>query len=257
MLGKGSIWGKVIGGIGGFVVGGPTGAMFGTFAGHAVDRARDRGLIDRWWPAEEEAPQVGFTAAFVIIAGKMAGLEGRPVRDRLVAFTGLFQVAPHEIAQISAVFSMARRDSSGFEPYARLLAEMFADNRETREELLEALIIIGQADGPLTIRELDFLLQVAVIFGLDAATVQRLLSQHRAAAKAPPPGDAYSVLEVERGADMKEIKAAYRRKVREHHPDAMMAEGASDERINAATRKVAAINAAYEQICRERGVGRG
>ena len=34
------IWGKIIGGVGGFALGGPLGALVGAVAGHAVDRLR-------------------------------------------------------------------------------------------------------------------------------------------------------------------------------------------------------------------------
>lgn len=253
MLGGGNIWGKVIGGVTGFVVGGPTGAMFGAFAGHAFDKAYDRGLIDRFLPAEEEAPQVTFTAAFVILAAKMAALEGRPVTERMVAFNGLFQVKPCETGGVALLFEEARHDATGFEPYAQLLAEMFADNRETREELVEALLIIGLADGPLSIREAAYLLEVAAIFGIDAETVHRLVVEHRRPMP-PPPADAYAVLGLTRAARLDEVKAAYRRLVRETHPDTLTAKGASADHIAVATRKVAALNAAYEEIKKMRGV---
>ena len=37
-----SIWGKVIGGVAGFAIGGPFGALLGAYAGHTMDRARER-----------------------------------------------------------------------------------------------------------------------------------------------------------------------------------------------------------------------
>lgn len=255
MLGNGSIWGKVIGGVTGLVVGGPAGAMFGAFAGHAFDKARDRGLINRLWPPEVEAPQVSFTAAFVLLAGKMAAIEGLPNGNRIVAFNALFQVPRCEAVTVALLFEQARDDATGFEPYAELLAEMFADNRQTREELVEALLIIGLADGPLSIREADYLLQVATIFGIDPQTVQRLVLHHRRPAPPPPPADAYAVLGVPPSAAMDEIKTVYRRLMRESHPDTLTARGASPEHIAAATRKVATFNAAYEEIRKRRGTG--
>ena len=38
-----SVWGKIIGGVGGFAIGGPIGALIGAVAGHAVDKARGQG----------------------------------------------------------------------------------------------------------------------------------------------------------------------------------------------------------------------
>jgi len=46
-----SVWGKVIGGVAGFAIGGPFGALLGTLAGHTVDRARSHaGEADTNWP---------------------------------------------------------------------------------------------------------------------------------------------------------------------------------------------------------------
>ena len=36
-----SVWGKVIGGVAGFALGGPLGALIGAYAGHKMDRARE------------------------------------------------------------------------------------------------------------------------------------------------------------------------------------------------------------------------
>jgi len=42
--------------------------------------------------------------------------------------------------------------------------------------------------------------------------------------------------------------------VRENHPDALASRGVPREFVEMATRKIAAINAAYEAIAKERGL---
>ena len=51
-----------------------------------------------------------------------------------------------------------------------------------------------------------------------------------------------------------EIKSTYRRLMREHHPDTLIAQGMPKEFVDVATDKVAAINAAYDRIKAERGL---
>ncbi len=51
-----------------------------------------------------------------------------------------------------------------------------------------------------------------------------------------------------------ELKSHYRRLVAENHPDKLMARGVPKEFIAIATEKVAAINEAYDQIAKERGM---
>ena len=55
-------------------------------------------------------------------------------------------------------------------------------------------------------------------------------------------------------ADDEEIKRAYRKLVRENHPDAMIARGVPEEFVRLANAKLAAINGAYDRIAKERGL---
>jgi DnaJ like chaperone protein len=51
-----------------------------------------------------------------------------------------------------------------------------------------------------------------------------------------------------------EIKVAYRKLVREHHPDRLIAKGVPKEFIDVANEKLATINAAWDRISRERNI---
>jgi DnaJ like chaperone protein len=66
--------------------------------------------------------------------------------------------------------------------------------------------------------------------------------------------DPYRVLGVPRSAAPQELRAAWKRLMRENHPDSMAARGVSDALIKRATDKVASINAAWDRIKRERGL---
>ncbi len=51
-----------------------------------------------------------------------------------------------------------------------------------------------------------------------------------------------------------ELKRRYRTMVKENHPDRHIAAGVPEEMVEIATRRLAAINAAYERIARERAL---
>jgi len=51
-----------------------------------------------------------------------------------------------------------------------------------------------------------------------------------------------------------ELKKHYRKLVRENHPDRLMARGVPEEFIEIANNKIAAINQAYDEIAKERGL---
>ena len=66
--------------------------------------------------------------------------------------------------------------------------------------------------------------------------------------------DPYIVLGVQHNATDNEVRLAWRNLMREHHPDALVAQGMPEDFIEVATEKVATINAAYATICKQRGL---
>ncbi len=66
--------------------------------------------------------------------------------------------------------------------------------------------------------------------------------------------DAHEILGVDPGASQATIKAAWRRLAREHHPDLASGDATATRR---ATRRMAEINAAYEELRAARGAGPG
>ncbi|MGA0395336.1 MAG: DnaJ domain-containing protein, partial [Rhodospirillales bacterium] len=57
---------------------------------------------------------------------------------------------------------------------------------------------------------------------------------------------------VNRNNNNTEIKSAYRKLIRENHPDTLIAQGMPPEFVAVANEKMAAINAAYDVIEKER-----
>jgi DnaJ like chaperone protein len=51
-----------------------------------------------------------------------------------------------------------------------------------------------------------------------------------------------------------ELKAAYRKLVRENHPDALTAQGMPEEFVQLANERLAAINDAWDKVSKERGI---
>ena len=66
--------------------------------------------------------------------------------------------------------------------------------------------------------------------------------------------DPYQVLGINQKTTDAEVKKAYRKLIRENHPDTLIAKGMPQEFIDVANEKMAAINAAYDLVEKERGL---
>lgn len=244
-----SIWGKIVGGAAGLAIGGPIGMLVGAVGGHFVDRyygEREDGEPD----PEHAKKSIGFTIAVIVLGAKMAKADGHVTQDEIRAFKDVFQVPQDEMDNVARIFNQARKDARGFEPYARQVAGMFKASPEVLEELLWCLAYIAKADQTLHPSELDFLKQVSDIFGFDDAQFERVTQLRLDGDMADP----YQTLGVEKDASAEEIKRAHRRLVVENHPDKMIAKGMPEEFVAVANEKLAAINAAYERVRKERGI---
>jgi DnaJ like chaperone protein len=257
-----SIWGKIIGGAAGFALGGPLGALLGALAGHAVDTVaaeparltgpRGETAAGGDYAGDDRAAtkQIAFTIAVIALGAKMAKADGQVSRSEVAAFKQVFQVPQDETANVARFFDLAKRDARGFEPYAQQIARMFRKNHPVLEELLDGLFHIARADGQVHDAELAYLADVARIFGFTEADFLRI----REANLGPDEADPYTILGVRREMNNDEIRAAWRKLVRDNHPDRLIAQGLPEEFVAVANQKLATINAAYDKVAKERGI---
>jgi len=256
-------WGKVIGGMAGFAMGGPFGAALGAALGHAADSGMPprfsfpfSALGNPIAAQSKVAAILGqkqqlFSIAVVALAAKLAKCDGPVRRAEIEAFRSQFRIPDSSVRDIGRLFDMARVTSEGFEIYAEQLGEAFSDNHATLELVLGSLFAIARADGAVNAKEQTFLAGVHRAFRLDR------LAWDRARGAAPPrpaadEADPYEILGVARSANAEELRAVWRKLMRENHPDALAARGVPPEFIEKASASVARINAAWDRIKRER-----
>jgi DnaJ like chaperone protein len=260
------VWGKILGGVAGFFTAGPLGAVVGAAMGHAADEGA-AGRVFRPSPhgAADLAALLGsreqlFAICVVVLSAKLAKCDGPVKREEIDAFKRLFRIPPESLREVGQLFDQARDSPEGYESFAERLGSAFADNKGMLEDVLAALFQIARADGPLTRAEVAFLQGAQVRFGLDASAWERARdgraaggggSSAPAAATGPDP---YAVLGLTREVSDADVRQAWRRLMRENHPDSLAARGVPPEFVKRATEKVAGINAAWDRIKRERGL---
>lgn len=265
-------WGKIIGGMAGFAMGGPFGAMVGAAIGHAADSgaihtARLGTSRLGFNPFAPQAPAwnpAGIAALFgrrdqlfaigvVVLSAKLAKCDGSVNRAEIDAFKRHFRIPPEAQRDIGRLFDEARDSPEGFENFADQLGEAFADNRLMLEDVLVALFAIARSDAPVNNTEAAFLRRVHHGFGLDVTSWDRAKDGTSRAQVSEGP-DPYGVLGTSRSATDEELRATWKRLMRENHPDSLASRGVPPAFIASAHDKVAKINAAWDRIKRERGL---
>lgn len=260
-----SYWGKFIGGMAGFAMGGPVGALFGAALGHAADEGKLQGFSNgfanfagRAMPFDplRIASMLGrkeqvFAVSVTVLAAKLCKCDGPVSRVEIDAFKRSFAIPEGNMADVARLFDSARASPEGFESYAVQLSQAFAGEPNILEQVLASLYQIARADGPVSAAEDAFLRHVAQLFGLGEG------ARGRAGQGVPPPQapseDPYITLGVGPQMGVDEIRARWKQLVRENHPDRVAAGGASEAAIKQASEKVARINAAYDFLRRARG----
>jgi DnaJ like chaperone protein len=258
-------WGKVIGGMAGFVMGGPFGAAVGAALGHAADGGSGlrmpfpfSSVTDSVAGQAKIAALLGkkqqlFSIAVVALSAKLAKCDGPVKRAEIDTFRRQFRVPESSVREIGRLFDLARENTEDYAIYASQLGDAFADNHPMLELVLGSLFAIARADGAVNVKEQAFLTGIHRAFRLDR------LAWDRASGAAPPKPtsdepDPYEVLGVARSTGGQELRAVWRKLMRENHPDALAARGVPPEFIEKASASVARINAAWDRIKRERGL---
>jgi DnaJ like chaperone protein len=190
---------------------------------------------------------VAFTIAVTTLAAKMAKADGvaLPIEER--AFERVFNIPQSEQANFRRLFDLAAQDIAGYETYASKIATLLAGEPEMLRSLLECLFHVAAADGVLHPDEDAFLETVAKRFGL---TRGEYLSVR--AGFVNDPCSPYQIMGVAPDISDADLKLRHRALVREHHPDRLAATGVPPELRCAATRRLAAINAAHDAIVEDR-----
>ena len=197
----------------------------------------------------EPQKDVAFTMAVIALSAKMAKADGVVSPMELKAFAEVFRYSPEEAKNVERVFNMAKEDVAGYEAYADQIAALLKDDRKLLQHVLEGLMYVAAADGVVHPQEDEFLKSVATHFGFSDSEY-RFFRARFVIDNANP----YDALRLTPDASDAEVKAQYRKLVRDNHPDRLMANGVPAEFIELATRKLAAINEAYDTIARERGL---
>ena len=234
-----SIWGSLLGGVIGFSLGGPFGALLGSFLGGKISNISSSNTF-----ASQQNSQQIFALSLIILSAKLSKADGRVSKEELIAVKDKLQIPDSEIDQVAKIFNKAKDESTGYEPYAKQISEIFKRNQNVLEEVINILFYIAEADGHVSNEEESMIANIAFIFGLSQNQYESIKESRKSSDKLNP----YIVLESHPTDDLKSIRKKYIKLSKEHHPDLLISKGVPIEVINESKNKMRSINAAWDQI---------
>ncbi len=188
--------------------------------------------------------------------GKVDALEAQLVGIMFDDISAIFPEPAKTKDILKEIFSEQKDRSDNTQEIARTLAKMTRRDKAKQQQFIGFLIQLAFIDGEVSKSEEDILQTIAEAFAIDPKIYHALFDQFEKMMQNITPKanieDAYKLLGVSENDDMNTIKKAYRKLVRQYHPDIIKAQGKDEAYLEEATKKTQEINQAYEMIKKKR-----
>ena len=234
-----AIWGSLIGGMIGFSLGGPFGMLLGSLIGGKISRAKSRVGFGSF-----AQPQQIFALSLIVLSAKLSKADGQVSKEELIAVKDKLKIPENELDQVGKIFNKAKEESTGYEPYAQQISQIYRGNINVLEEVINILFYIAEADGNVSKSELKMIEHISQIFGLTEIQFNSIKESRKSSDKLNP----YIVLESNPDDTIEIIRKRYLKLSKEHHPDLLMSKGVPQEVIDESKAKMRAINSAWDQV---------
>lgn len=184
--------------------------------------------------------------------GKVDALEAELVGIMFDDISAIFPEPEKTKSILKEIFEEQKNMPHNLEGVAQDLGHTIRRDKAKQQQFMGFLIQLAFADGEVSEEEDEILQTIAQAFNFDPNAYHAIFDQfekmvHNVHPKANI-ADAYKLLGVSENDDMSTIKKAYRKLVREYHPDIIKSQGKSEAYMQEATEKTQEINQAYEMI---------
>jgi len=222
-----------------------------------------------------EKQSVFFKTAFTLM-GKLAKADGRVSEQEIShveQFMKQLNMSASHRKQAIEYFKTGSKESYTIDALILEFNSVTAASPNLKQMLMVYLVRVALADGQLHPNEANLMREVAQQLGFSPQAFEQLMAMlqaqdqfaggayHRAGGRPGAEGytsataidAAYQALGVSKNDSDAEIKKAYRRLVREFHPDKLMGQGLPEDMIKEATERSQEIHTAYDLIQKSRG----
>ncbi len=224
--------------------------------------------------AQRATRQALFLKTVFTLMGKLAKADGR-ISEKEIAhmeafFAQLGVTAEHRKEAIQ-LFKLGSDNHYDIEPLLEEFNHECGKSAALKQMLMTYLIGAAIADGNLHHAEMKLLSRISQALGYNEIQLQQLIAMARGqdhfsqgqyqqhADYAPTRNSlsaAYQALGVKEKDSDAEIKKAYRRLIREFHPDKLMGQGLPEDMVKKATERSQEIQAAYDLIKKYRKINK-
>lgn len=251
-MGKFAKW---LGAGAGFTLGGPIGGIIGFVVGSFIDGVSVEDFTQEQQEYQQRqhqgtrgrATSGDFEISLLILASVVIKADGR-IDRRELDYVRMYFVKMYGKERANHAFKLfngiMKKQISTRQVCVQIRQHM---SHSTRLQLLHFLFGIAQADGQVTGSEEQEIRKIAsylYINEYDYASIKAMFYNES--------DSAYKMLEITKQASDDEVKKAYRKMAKKYHPDKLQNLG--EEHKNGANEKFQKIQAAYEQIKKERGI---
>jgi len=258
-------WGAIIGALLGWSVGRSWGALLGALLGYSLAASRVR---VNWAHMNPGRAQAAFFNATFSVMGYIAKADGRVSENEIQAARAIMAQMNLTAEQQRAAIELFNQ---GKQPDFQLDAVLihFRDECGGYPALLRMFLQIqlaaAFADGVLHPAEQAIFTRICTLLGIlptelhhyeEFVRAQQTFDGGRGPSRPQPDrlAAAYQTLGMKPGNSDEEIKRAYRRLMKENHPDRLVARGLPEEMLKLAQEKTQQINVAYEAVKTARGI---
>ncbi|MEA3370843.1 MAG: TerB family tellurite resistance protein [Campylobacterota bacterium] len=184
--------------------------------------------------------------------GKVDALEAELVGIMFDDISAVFPEPEKTKDILKRIFSEEKDRSDDTQAIARHLAQAIKRDRAKQQQFMGFLIQLAFIDGEVSQSEEEVLQTIAEALEFDPNAYHAIFDQFEKMMQNIQPkaniADAYKLLGVSESDDMSTIKKAYRKLVRQYHPDIIKSQGKDEAYMQEATAKTQEINQAYEMI---------
>ena len=234
----------------GFSFGGPIGGILGFVVGSFIDgfSSEDVKNAKRFSQSSKSSQSGDFEMSLLILSAVVIKADGKADKRELDFVRNHF-IQMYGATRANHAFKLFGGIIKNDKISTRQVCMQIRQNmtHATRLQLIHFLFGIANADGYVNEAEVNMIHKIAGYLYINDHDYESIKAMFYDGVD-----NAYKVLEIEKSVTDAEVKKAYRKMVKKHHPDKLQHLG--EEHLQGAEEKFRQIQKAYESIQKERGM---